>query len=300
MASIIRPPVDTRSPDDGESNERDLDLDPLVLGSGGVRRPGPTPWGEPLERLRERWGNAFSVGRLASMAVVLVVLVGGGWWLLRPAAPPIDANLPRAGQSGGSASGVTVPGTGVSGAGGAAGGPSVPGATTNALGASTTVSAELVVQAAGAVVRPGVYHLPSGGRVDDLVRTAGGLTPDADVDRVNLAGPLADGERVWVPHRGQTEVPEVVAGAPGGGGSNGPGLGGAGSPSRSTTPTGPVDLNTATAEQLDTLPGVGPATATAILAYREEHGRFGSVDELLDVRGIGDAKMEQLRPLVTA
>lgn len=289
MASIIRPPVDTRSPDDGDGDV-DLDLDPLVLRSGGVRRPGPTLWREPLARLRERWGTGLNLGRLGVLAVVLAILVGGGWWLLRPAAPPIDATLPRAGQASGSAASAGAP----------AGGLSVPGAITTVLGASTTVPAELVVQAAGAVVRPGVYHLPSNGRVDDLVRAAGGLTPDADVDRVNLAGPLADGERVWVPHRGQTEVPEVVAGAPGGGGSPGSGTGGAASPGGSTTPTGPVDLNTATAEQLDTLPGVGPATATAILAYREEHGRFASVDELLDVRGIGDAKMEQLRPLVTA
>jgi competence protein ComEA len=140
-----------------------------------------------------------------------------------------------------------------------------------------------------------VYRLPAGSRVDDLVRAAGGLAPDADRDRVNLAAPLADGERVWVPRTGQAEVPEVVAGSGVGGG--GVGVGG-GAPGGSGAPK-TVDLNTATAEELDTLPGIGPATAAAILAYREQHGRFASVDELLEVRGIGEAKLEQLRASVT-
>ncbi len=150
-----------------------------------------------------------------------------------------------------------------------------------------------MVQAAGAVAEGGVYRLPAGSRVDDLVRAAGGLAPDADRDRVNLAAPLADGERVWVPRAGQAEVPEVVAGSGGGGGGGGPG------PSGDPGAPAVVDLNTATAEELDTLPGVGPATAAAILAYRDEHGRFASVDELLEVRGIGEAKLEQLRASVT-
>ena len=102
---------------------------------------------------------------------------------------------------------------------------------------------------------------------------------------------MVDGERVWIPHRGEAKPPDVVAGAGAGGGG-----GGAGSVPGPALPA-IVDLNTATAEQLDTLPGVGPATASAILAYRDQHGPFSAVDDLLEVRGIGDAKLEQIRPL---
>ena len=116
---------------------------------------------------------------------------------------------------------------------------------------------------------------------------------DADRDRVNLAAPLTDGERVWVPARGQQEVPDVVAGA----GQAGP-VGADGPGGVEPTAEAPLDLNAATAAQLDALPGVGPATASAILAYRDQVGRFASVDDLLEVRGIGDAKLEQIRPLV--
>jgi competence protein ComEA len=146
-----------------------------------------------------------------------------------------------------------------------------------------------VGHAAGAVAVPGVHRLPPGSRVADLLDAAGGPAPDADIDRVNLAAALADGERVWFPRVGEQEP--VVAGPPGGAstGASGP----AGEPS------GPVDLNTATAEQLDTLPGVGPATAAAILEHRDREGPFRSVEELLDVPGIGDAKLAQLRDLVT-
>ena len=131
------------------------------------------------------------------------------------------------------------------------------------------------------MARPGVYRVRPGGRVVDVVDAAGGPGPDADLDQVNLAARVADGDRVYVPRRG--EAP------PAGAGAGGPG----GSPA-----AGPVDLNTATLEQLDALPGVGPATAQAILDHRAEHGRFAAVDELLEVRGIGDAKLAALRSKV--
>ncbi len=217
-------------------------------------------------------------------ALGILAVTGAGWWLLRPGAPPIESALPSA----------EVPA--------AAGASSTSGAAAGSGGSTTsTTAAGVIVQAAGAVARPGVYELPSGGRVDDLVKAAGGLTGEADPDRVNLAAPVSDGERVWVPSRGEEEVPDVVAGAGGGssptagGGGGSPTAGGAGG---SVVPASPVDLNAATAEELDVLPGVGPATASAILTYRNEHGRFGSVDELLEVRGIGESKLEQLRPLV--
>jgi competence protein ComEA len=158
---------------------------------------------------------------------------------------------------------------------------------------ATTVPAAvtpIVVQAAGAVVQPGVYRLAPGSRVADLVAAAGGLTPEGDPDRVNLASPLADGARVYLPRRGEADPPGPVSD---GGGSAGGSAGAAAS-----VPPAPIDLNTATADQLDTLPGVGPATAGAIIDYRQRHGRFHSVEELGQVRGIGDAKLAQLRDLV--
>jgi competence protein ComEA len=140
----------------------------------------------------------------------------------------------------------------------------------------------LVVQAAGAVVAPGVYRLPNDARVIDLIDAAGGLAPGADPNRLALAAKVSDGERVYVPVVGEP-LPAAV------GSGGGP----------RTQDTGPVDLNTATETELDALPGVGPATATAIIAHRDRHGPFTSVDQLLEVRGIGPAKLEQLEGLVT-
>lgn len=243
----------------------------------GLRPPPPVTVGERLDRLRH--GLPRSPARSVAVALALLVVAGAAWWLLRPPPAPIESTLPMASAGSGDAGRPAGP----DGAGGEG---------------STTVPAaeELVVQAAGAVARPGVYRLPSDARVDDVVRQAGGLTGEADADRVNLAAPLADGERVWVPRKGETEPPEVVAGTGSGAGggteTSGTGSGGTAEPSV-------VDLNSADAEELDTLPGVGPATSSAILAYRDEHGSFSSVDELLEVRGIGDAKLEQLRPLVS-
>ena len=150
---------------------------------------------------------------------------------------------------------------------------------------------EIVVHAAGAVARPGLQRLAVGARVADLLDVAGGPTPDADLDRLNLAAPLADGQRLYVPRLGETTPAPVSPEGGGGAVGSGDATGGA---------AGPIDLNTATAEQLDALPGIGPATSAAIVDHRERNGPFGSVDDLLDVRGIGPAKLEGLRDLVTA
>jgi competence protein ComEA len=138
-----------------------------------------------------------------------------------------------------------------------------------------------VVDVAGAVRRPGLYRLRQGSRIDDAIAAAGGATAKAQLDAVNLAAPVADGEQVLVPGR------EVAAAA-----------GSAGAASGTASPSAPLDLNTATADQLDALPGVGPVTAQKIIAYRTAHGPFHAVAELEGVPGIGPAKMAQLKGLV--
>jgi competence protein ComEA len=141
----------------------------------------------------------------------------------------------------------------------------------------------LVVDVVGAVNRPGLYRVPQGSRIADALARAGGETKHADSLLVNLAAPLADGEQVI--------VPSVAAF----------GSSGAAAPASATaapSPTAPVDLNTATAEQLDALPGVGPVTAEKIIAYRQAHGPFTSVDQLDAISGIGPSRIADLKGLV--
>ena len=163
--------------------------------------------------------------------------------------------------------------------------PAAPLPPSPALGASATGAphARVVVDVVGAVRRPGLYRLDQGSRIADAVSRAGGATPKAELAQVNLAAPLADGEQVVIPKRGAPGA--ALPGA-------------AGSASSTGTPTAPVQLSTATLEQLDSLPGVGPATAQKILDYRTKHGAFSSVDELDAVPGIGPKRLEQLRDLV--
>ena len=146
---------------------------------------------------------------------------------------------------------------------------------------------ELIVHAAGAVERPGLYRLPTDARVGDLLDAAGGATADADRDRVNLAAPMNDGDRVYVPRVGEADLPIVPDLAE-------PEIG---APSVSSE-SGLIDVNRATAEQLEELPGVGPSIARAIVDHREANGPFHTVDELLEVRGIGPSRLEQIRALV--
>ncbi len=149
-------------------------------------------------------------------------------------------------------------------------------------GATGTSGARLVVDVVGAVRRPGLYRLEQGSRIADAVAQAGGATAKADLAEVNLAAPLADGEQVVVPKRGLAAAVPAGGAATGGGGA----------------PSAPVQLSTATLEQLDSLPGIGPVTAQKILDYRTKHGAFSSVDELDAVPGIGPARLDQLRDLV--
>ena len=139
-------------------------------------------------------------------------------------------------------------------------------------------SSRAVVDVVGAVRRPGLYRLPQRARIADAVARAGGSTARADLAQVNLAAPVADGEQIVVPRRGASSPTSAATGA----GSS----------------AAPVQLSTATLEQLDSLPGVGPVTAQKILDYRQDHGAFHSVDELDAVPGIGPKRLDQLRDLV--
>jgi competence protein ComEA len=167
-------------------------------------------------------------------------------------------------------------------AGGVHAGP-VPGATTTARPDAVQFSPGgrgAVVHVAGAVRRPGVYSLGPGARVQDAVRRAGGPRRSADVDAVNLAAKVADGQQIVVPTKAPAAVGAITAPAPG------------------EAPSAPVSLGSATLEQLQTLDGVGPATAEKILAYRSEHGGFRSVDDLANVPGIGPKKLAAMKPHV--
>jgi competence protein ComEA len=226
-------------------------------------------WADRLSALRDQpWLRPVLAAGGAVLTVGLLVLAGLAF--LRSSSPAPTLTLPQA-----------EPGAAPAAPGSAPGAPGAPPASLPPV--------TVTVNVAGQVVNPGVYAVPAGGRVADAVVAAGGTGAEADVEQLNLAARVSDGERIYVPKKG--EPPPAVTSpagpaAPAGGGGKAPPAG------------GPVDLNTATAEQLEALPGVGPATSRAILAYRSNHGRFRSVTELLEVPGIGPAKLEALRPLV--
>ena len=148
-------------------------------------------------------------------------------------------------------------------------------------GSPATAAGELVIDVEGKVKHPGIITLPAGSRVHEAVAKAGGLRGKVDTSTLNLARVLTDGEQILV-------GVEPVTAAPAGGSSGSPGPQG-----------GRISLGSATLEQLDTLPGIGPVTAQAIIDYRTEHGRFTSVDDLLDVKGIGEATLADIRDRVT-
>jgi competence protein ComEA len=168
---------------------------------------------------------------------------------------------------GGEGDSVAVASGGASGSGGAGG------------SGEFTVSGEagdLVVDVTGEVARPGVYRMPAGSRVDDAVQRAGGATGRAELEAVNLAARLADGQQVVVPAR-----------LPGGGA--------AGTGAAAGEDEGPISLGTATVEQLDTIDGIGPVTAEDIVEFRDQHGGLSSIDQLDQISGIGPTTMEALR-----
>jgi competence protein ComEA len=208
------------------------------------------------------WLHWFGTGRLVAGALSTVIVCAGAFWLVRTPPPPTEATLPVATT--------TLP----------ADSSLAPSALVPA-GSVTAAPVTVIVHVSGAVVEPGVYELPAGARVRDAIVVAGGATVDADDHALNLAAVIVDASRIHVPVVGEdVPIPIDVAGVPVG-------------------PEAPLDVNRATAEQLDELPGVGPATADAIVTERERHGPFFDVDDLLRVPGIGPAKLEALRDSVT-
>jgi competence protein ComEA len=230
--------------------------------------PRPLPPRGPVSTARD-WLRWIGTARLMASAVSVVIVVGGAVWLLRAPAPATEASIPRAH---GSVPPITL----------------APPVTTAPPTTEPPPQAALVVDVAGAVARSGVYELAPSARVIDAVTAAGGPVADADLDALNLAAPLLDGQRVYVPHAGEVDPADVPSGPPAVAGDSGP-----------AAPRGPVDLNTATAADLETLPGVGPATAAAIVDDRMRNGPFASVDDLERVPGIGPAKLAALRDQVT-
>lgn len=213
--------------------------------------PGDGRWQAALAA----WVAWFGPARLITSAAAVLAVCAGLFWLVRTSPPPTEAGLPMA--------------TSI---------PTVP-----VTAAVPEPTGPVSVHVAGAVERAGVYELQVGSRVQDAIAAAGGATPEADANALNLAAELVDGTRVYVPVAGEALPVD----------------GGGVSPPPASASTGPVDLNRATAAELDVLPGVGPATAAAIVTERERNGPFLSVDELTRVRGIGPAKLEALAGLVT-
>lgn len=257
---------------------------------------------------------------LALLGMLLVVLLAAGlfagrvWWAQREAVPESLASLAAAGEVGEAGDGGAAKGRagrsaspGASGArsgsaassratdsgavlpvAGASAGPGSAGAASGAPAgqAGDQAAGQVVAHIVGEVRKPGVVTLPAASRVGDAIRRVGGLTPKADGTSVNLARPLVDGEQIVVLARGAAPPPSRAASGP------------HGTPKGAPAAGAPIDLNSADLAALDELPGVGPVMAQRILAWRTEHGRFSSVDELGEVSGVGEKTLERLRPLV--
>ena len=278
-------------------------------------KPKPTP-GEQVRTLATRFREAVRLGlsgrrkMVAAAAAVMAVALLATSAIARvprssgaksddpalPATPaatlPLEFGLPSVlslDPSGSAAVSIAVSAAASTGAGiPPPPGPASVVAPSSGAGPTTPT---VVVHAAGAVTAPGVYRLPDPARVTDVVAAAGGLTSEADPDVLNLAARVGDGERIFVPRRGQA-APGVVVG------TTGSGSGASASNPAQAGAASVVDLNTASVEQLDLLPGIGPAIAARIIEQRARTGRFRSVNQLLDVPGIGEAKFASLKSRV--
>lgn len=233
---------------------------PMRVPRAAERPPGPVGRWLPAS-----WRAArIDPGRPGALAVVLVgvvaaVIAAVGVWREVPRAEPV-ADLPVLATTAAAVTPVAAP-----------------------TSSPAAVPDELVVAVAGKVRRPGLVHVPPGSRVADAVEAAGGVLPGVDLAGVNLARKVSDGEQVAV---GVPPAPDAGPAPTTGGGE--PGAGG----------SAPLDLNAATVEQLDALPGVGPVTAQRIVDWRTRNGRFATVDQLREVEGIGERRLGQLRGLV--
>lgn len=247
--------------------------DPLDALRAQDHRPPSAVW---RERVTGLFANVVGQGVLPSGLarwgwglLALPILVGLGWQSYVATDPPVEASIPLASSvppfvaDGPTA---TIAGDGVV-----------------SVSAAAPIVAEVIVHVAGAVHNPGLVTAQPGWRVNDAIVASGGATAGADLDRVNLAATIADGERLYIPTIGEDEPDLVVSDAGGTDGATG----------------GAVNLNAADQAALETLPGVGPVTAATIVSHRDEHGSFATVDALVAVNGIGPATLERLREHVS-
>jgi competence protein ComEA len=223
--------------------------------------------------IRERL-DGLSRGELVGLIVVVIALLAGvGLWYTRSLPRPVDVST-----TAGSAAPFAPSSFGAS----PTGAPAVAVASGSvAASPSASAAATLIVDVAGAVRKPGVFEFAPGDRVIDAVERAGGALEKADLTLLNLAAPLTDGQQILVPKKGAAPAGTPVTGTVPGG------------------PTALVNINSADEATLETLNGVGPVLAAAIIQYRTEHGPFASVDQLDEVSGIGPATLEDLRSQVT-
>jgi competence protein ComEA len=207
----------------------------------------------------------FGYRRVISTAVAVAVVGVGAWWVVRVPPAPIESTISFTATSLTSGESELLP--------------------TDAI-----PSVSIVVHVAGEVKNPGVYTLSNSARMIDAVLAAGGATARADLEVINLATPLMDSSQIYVPAKGAAERPEFARPQPG--------INGVQQAQNSSDSSGVVNINRASVTELDSLPGVGPSTAQAIVDYRTKNGPFGSPEDLLNVKGIGPAKFEAMRKLV--
>jgi competence protein ComEA len=224
------------------------------------------------------WWRWLGWRRVVAVAIATPIAAIVVWWMVRLPAPPVENFIPMAPTVTSPAAALDTPANGV------------------LAPLDTLAPTRIAIHVVGAVQQPGVYHLVVGARGDDALRAAGGPTRDADVRRVNLAAPLMDGQQFVVPRVGErlTSTVPSLGSVEGGQSAGDTGI----NPGVNLGAPLLVDLNQATVAELDQLPGVGPSTARAIIDHRTRNGPFASVDDLLAVRGIGPAKLAELKPFV--
>ncbi len=247
-----------------------------------------------LRRRAQRWlpsslaGARVDPGRPGALALVAVVLVGAlvagvGVWLDRPTVQPVGG-LPEV---------TAVPGEAAAGEADRSAGADAPAP----VAAAPVTAGPLVVSVVGRVARPGLVRVPDGSRVADALDAAGGALPEVDLSVLNLARRLGDGEQIAVGVPPAVDAAPVLP-APGSEPASGTEPGAAAAPAPPGAPGGKIDLNTATASDLDALPGVGPVTAKKIVDWRSANGRFSRVEQLREIDGIGERRFAQLQELV--